>query len=65
MILRDLKDTLLRFAKFPVIGVFGPRQSGKTTLVKSYFKNYAYLNFEDPDTRDFATNDPAWFFKSE
>ena len=64
MISRDLKDTLLRFAKFPVIGVFGPRQSGKTTLVKHLFKNHKYLNFEDPDTRDFAMNDPRGFLKA-
>ena len=61
MILRDLQAILSRFTKFPVVGIFGPRQSGKTTLVKSYFKDHKYLNFEDPDTRDFALNDPRGF----
>ncbi|OGB96866.1 hypothetical protein A3F06_00635 [candidate division TM6 bacterium RIFCSPHIGHO2_12_FULL_36_22] len=60
---RNLTDTLLRFSKFPVVGVFGPRQSGKTTLVKNVFKNHTYLNFEDPDTRDFAASDPKGFLK--
>lgn len=64
MITRDLKDTLVRFAKFPVVGVFGPRQSGKTTLVKNHFKDHKYLNFEDPDTRDFASNDPRGFLNA-
>lgn len=63
MIFRFLSRTLDRYAKFPVVGVFGPRQSGKTTLVKDYFKNHTYLNFEDPDTRDFATNDPRGFLR--
>ena len=64
MISRDLNDTLTRFAKFPVVGVFGPRQSGKTTLVKKHFKNHTYLNFEDPDIRDFAVSDPRGFLKA-
>lgn len=64
MIKRDLEEILGRFSKFLVVGVFGPRQSGKTTLVKSYFKRHTYLNFEDPDTRDFATNDPRGFLKT-
>lgn len=64
MIRRDIEEILIRFSKFPVVGVFGPRQSGKTTLVKNYFKNHTYLNLEDPDTRDFATNDPRGFLKA-
>lgn len=60
---RDLQEVLLRFSKFPVIGVFGPRQSGKTTLVKNTFNKHIYLNFEDPDIRDFATNDPKSFLR--
>jgi predicted AAA+ superfamily ATPase len=61
---RDIHDTLQRFAKFPVVGLFGPRQSGKTTLVKSIFKNHVYLNFENPETLDFVTQDPKGFLKT-
>ncbi|MCX5922757.1 MAG: ATP-binding protein [Candidatus Dependentiae bacterium] len=61
MIKRDLINALLRFTKFPVVGIFGPRQSGKTTLARDVFKNHKYLNFEDPDTQDFATTDPRGF----
>ena len=47
---------------FPVVTVLGPRQSGKTTLVKSYFKNYSYINLEDPEFYDLAKNDVNAFF---
>ncbi len=60
---RSITDMLLRFAKFPVVGLFGPRQSGKTTLVKAVFKNHRYLNFEDPETRELATTDPKRFLQ--
>ena len=30
--------------KFPVVSVTGPRQSGKTTLLKSAFSSYTYYN---------------------
>lgn len=63
MVKRDLQETLLRYAKFPVVGVFGPRQSGKTTLVKQVFDKHLYLNFEDPEVRDFAFNDPRGFLR--
>lgn len=60
---RALSETLIRFAKFPVVGVFGPRQSGKTTLVKDTFKEHTYLNFEDPAIRLFASENPKGFLK--
>ncbi len=60
---RDIYDAIIRFLKFPVVGIFGPRQSGKTTLCKNIFKNYVYLNFENPETLEFATNDPKGFLK--
>lgn len=60
---RAITKTLLRYAKFPVVGLFGPRQSGKTTLVKAAFTNHKYLNFEDPETRELAASDPKRFFK--
>lgn len=50
-------------AKFPVVTVTGPRQSGKTTLLKAFFKNHSYFNFEELDIRDWATNDPRGFLE--
>ena len=49
---------------FPVVTILGPRQSGKTTLVKSFFKDYSYINLEDPEYYDLAKNDINAFFGS-
>ena len=49
--------------KFPVIALTGPRQSGKTTLLKNTFPEYQYVSLEDPNTRDFAQTDPKGFLK--
>jgi len=40
-----------------VIGIMGPRQSGKTTLAKSLFPDYEYVNFEHPEVREEAHRD--------
>ena len=48
--------------KYPVIAVTGPRQSGKTTLLKTMFSEYRYISLENPDARKFAENDPNGFF---
>lgn len=47
--------------KYPIIAVTGPRQSGKTTLLKSMFPEYRYISLENPDIRNFATTDPNGF----
>jgi len=60
---RDIEKTLKRYNDFPVIAVLGPRQSGKTTLVKKYFRNHAFISFEDPAIREFATTDPRGFLR--
>jgi len=62
MIERIIKrKTLLLARKFPVISVTGPRQSGKTTLIKSAFPDYRYETLEDPGTRLLVQNDPVRF----
>jgi len=48
--------------QFPVVALMGPRQSGKTTLVKETFAHYAYVSLEDLDRRSAALNDPRGFF---
>ncbi|MFZ4708189.1 MAG: ATP-binding protein [Bacteroidales bacterium] len=63
MINRSLTNELLRLGtKYPVITITGPRQSGKTTLVQSVFKEHQYVTFENPDVRQRALSDPAGFF---
>ena len=43
------------------VAVMGIRQSGKTTVCKSVFANYNYVNFEDIATLQNAKNDPIAF----
>ncbi|TCC98700.1 ATP-binding protein [Pedobacter hiemivivus] len=50
-------------SKFPIIALTGPRQSGKTTLLKQIFAGYRYVSLENPDVRSFATEDPVGFLK--
>lgn len=58
MVTRELQAELLRLSeKWQVISVTGPRQSGKTTLCKMTFPNYAYVNFEHIPTRDKVLQD--------
>ncbi len=47
--------------KFPVISLTGPRQSGKTTLVRDTFPDLPYVSLEEPDIRQLALNDPRGF----
>ena len=48
--------------KYPVITITGPRQSGKTTLVQSIFRDHSYHTLENPQTRSLIQNDPQGFF---
>ncbi len=62
MIERVLKTKLLDMAaKYPIVTVTGPRQSGKSTLLKTSFPDYKYVSLEDMDMRLFATDDPRGF----
>ena len=64
MIHRIASDRLKYLTEvFKVVAVTGPRQSGKTTLVKRLFLNRPYANLENPETLDFATTDPKGFLK--
>ena len=62
MIKRSLTKKMLQAAKkFPVVTITGPRQSGKTTLVRAEFKDCDYVSLELPDQRAFALEDPRGF----
>jgi predicted AAA+ superfamily ATPase len=62
MIKRIIRSKIEELAeKYPVISVTGPRQSGKTTLLKAMFRGYRYESLEDPDTRIYAQADPRKF----
>ncbi|MBE0663011.1 MAG: ATP-binding protein [Bacteroidales bacterium] len=65
MISRSIKKRIQSLeGKYPVISVTGPRQSGKTTLVKAIFKDFHYANLEDISTREYALTDPKGFLKA-
>jgi predicted AAA+ superfamily ATPase len=62
MIKRQAEETLRRLAmQFPVVGVTGPRQSGKSTLVTSVFPHKRYVTFDDKDMREVAASAPHDF----
>ena len=46
-------------AQFPVLSLTGPRQSGKTTLLKKEFPEYSYVNLERLDFREIIMEDPV------
>lgn len=48
---------------FPIVSLTGPRQAGKTTLLRHLFAGYRYVSLEDPDQRLRATEDPRDFLK--
>ena len=50
--------------KYPAIAVLGPRQSGKTTLVKTVFPDYTYVNFENRNILEQAQSDPQGFLQT-
>ncbi|MDE5888229.1 MAG: ATP-binding protein [Muribaculaceae bacterium] len=49
---------------FSVITVTGPRQSGKSTLLRHIFPELPYYSMEDPDTRLLLKDDPKGFLTS-
>ena len=59
---RQAVDAIMRLAsQFPVIGITGPRQSGKSTLAKMAFPNKKYVSFDDKTMRDMAASSPKDF----
>lgn len=63
MIKRFLEKSLRAdLDEYPVVTIFGPRQSGKTTLVRSCCPNFGYVSMEDKETRDAAATDYKSFF---
>ena len=63
MIYRNPAPILKKVAsQFPIVGVMGPRQSGKTTLTKMTFPTHKYVTLEDLDVKMQAKEDPRKFF---
>lgn len=59
---RAIESTIKEAGKyFSVITVTGPRQSGKTTMLRHLYQNLHYYSLENLDTRAFAMEDPLRF----
>ena len=59
---RELSEVIKEAARyFSVITVTGPRQSGKTTLIRNEFGQLPYFSLENLDVRSYAENDPVAF----
>ena len=62
MIPRQAEKTLRELAQgYPVIGITGPRQAGKSTLARHVFADKPYISLENPDDRNRAQDDPRGF----
>ena len=61
---RQIEKEVKTLAKeFPIVAVMGPRQSGKTTMIKNVFSKYKYVSLEDSNMRELAENDPKSFLE--
>ena len=65
---RAMEDTFIELGKqFPAILITGPRQVGKTTMLKKLMEDEnigrAYVTLDDLTERQMAKNDPALFFQ--
>ena len=58
---RELKKI---HSQFPVTLLTGPRQTGKSTLLRHLFPGFQYITFDDSSLRLSARNDPSGFVES-
>lgn len=59
---RIAEETVKRFLKvFPVVGITGPRQSGKSTLLRHLLQDYSYVTFDDIRKIQMFEDDPIGF----
>ena len=62
---RDLEPVLREMLKqFPSVVVTGPRQAGKSTMLRRVLADYSYLTLDDPLTRQQALDDPELLLDS-
>lgn len=65
MIQRQIEKKLKQLHRyFPVVSLNGPRQSGKSTLLKNTFPKLPYVTLENPDDLQIALNDPRRFLQN-
>ncbi len=61
---RTIENEILSATKrSPVVMVCGPRQVGKSTMLRQLDKNRTYVSLRDPCALKLATEDPHYFFE--
>lgn len=64
-IYRTMSEAILEASRyFPVITLTGPRQSGKSTLLRHLYPSTPYVTVESPDIRAMVKEDPRGFLAS-
>jgi predicted AAA+ superfamily ATPase len=59
---REISESIDRISRhFPALVLTGARQAGKTTLLKSLFKDYTYVTLDLPSIAALAEEDPSEF----
>ncbi len=63
---RQIEPLLMKLSgQFPALAVTGPRQCGKSTLLKELFSStHRYITFDDPLVRERASSDPRLFLET-
>lgn len=62
---RSIEKEILKSSKeFPVIGVTGPRQTGKSTLLQKLFPQHHYVTLDHPFNQKLAIDDPETFLEN-
>lgn len=62
-ITRDAEQAVVEGMKtYPAVTVYGPRQAGKTTMVRHLFPEFTYVNLDEATPRLLARRDPDEFF---
>ena len=65
MINRKLASQIMSYlSAFPVLGLTGPRQSGKSTLLQYLLPDYTYITFDDPTQAGLFEKDPKRFLSN-
>ena len=66
MIKREIASAVKALlGKYPVLTITGPRQGGKTTLIRSLFPDWPYYSLETPDIREQIRLNPRELFAKE
>ena len=62
---RQVEDTIKKVSEmYPAVIVTGPRQVGKTTILKQLYGDIKYVTLDNPETLEYARNEGGLFFKT-